>query len=200
MQAQGRKKSTRRSNEARSTETREALVVAGRALFARDGFAATASPEIVARANVTRGALYHHFDGKDGLFRAVVERELAKVSEEIGAASGEGDAIRQLISGGEAFLAAMADPARMRILLVDAPAVLGRTALAEINARYPGGQLREGIEAALAAKLLPAVPAEALADLLDAMFDRAALAAGEGGRGEDYRRAIEAILEGLRRR
>lgn len=198
MQAQARKKASRRSNEERSAETREALIVAGRALFARDGFAATASPEIVARADVTRGALYHHFDGKDGLFRTVVERELAKVSEEIGAASGSGDAVRQLIAGGEAFLAAMADPARRRILLLDAPAVLGHAELAAINARYPGSQLREGIDAALAAKLLPAVPAEALADLLDAMFDRAALAAGEGRRSRDYRQAIEAILEGLR--
>src|SRR6478735_5699125 len=62
-----------RTQEERRSATRGALMEAGRKLFARDGYEAVSSEALVADAGVTRGALYHHFDGKKGLFEAVFE-------------------------------------------------------------------------------------------------------------------------------
>ena len=64
----------RRTQAERREATGTALIDAGRKLFAERGFDAVSAEEIVAAAGVTRGALYHHFDGKRGLFAAVFER------------------------------------------------------------------------------------------------------------------------------
>src|SRR4051812_47869831 len=63
--------SQRRTQAQRRESTRAALLQAGRKLFAEHGYDAVAAEEIVTEAGVTRGALYHHFDGKAGLFEAV---------------------------------------------------------------------------------------------------------------------------------
>src|ERR1700743_2494735 len=62
-------------------QTREALLQAARALFGANGFGATSTEEIVARAGVTKGALYHHFSDKETLFRAVFEQVQREVSD-----------------------------------------------------------------------------------------------------------------------
>ncbi len=186
-----------RTNAERRDATREALLGAARGLFAEKGYAGTGTPEIVAAAGMTRGALYHHFADKTDLFRAVVEREHAAIAAEIDAASVSGLAPDEaLLAGGGAFLDGMADPGRRRILLVDAPAVLGPEEAAAINRRHGGRTLVEGVEAAIAAGAIAPLPAAALADLLDAAFDRAALAAGSVAEA-DYRTAIRGILAGL---
>jgi AcrR family transcriptional regulator len=187
----------RRSNPERSDATREALVTAARKLFAEKGYAATGTPEIVAAAKVTRGALYHHFADKAHLFRAVVEQEQAAIAAEIEAAAPpEMDPVGAIVEGGETFLAAMSDPGRRRILLVEAPAVLGPAGAAAIDAAHAGRTLVEGVTVAIEAGALAALPAPALADLLDAMYDRAALAATRAN-AADYRAAIRAIVAGL---
>ena len=105
-----------RTNAERSDATRDALVAAARALFAVNGFAATGTPEIVAAARLTRGALYHHFTDKADLFRAVVTREQAAIAPEIEAAAPpDMDPVEAIVAGGEAFLGAMADSGRRRI-------------------------------------------------------------------------------------
>ena len=186
-----------RTNAERSEATRDALLSAARRLFAAKGYAATGTPEIVAAAKVTRGALYHHFADKADLFRAVVEREHATIAAEIEAAAPAAeDPLAAIVEGGEAFLDGMGDSGRRRILVVDAPAVLGHDALAAINARHGGRTLVDGILAAMQAGALKPVPAVAIADLLDAAFDRAALAVG-GASERDYRAAIRGLIEGL---
>jgi len=188
----------RRTNADRAQATRQALMAAGRRLFADQGFQATGTPQIVAEAGLTRGALYHHFEDKAALFAAIVEAEQAAVAAHIKAASAvEGDLVDQLIAGGEGFMAAMAEPGRRRILLVDGPAVLGRERLEAGEAAHARRTLDEGLTLAMEAGVLRRLPVRELSDLLGALFDRAALMAADDDRAA-WRAALAGVLEGLR--
>lgn len=189
----------RRSQEERRARTQRQLLAAARKLFAEKGFAATSTPEIVAAAGVTRGALYHHFADKTALFAAVVEEEHLLMAMAINAAA-EGDdepgPIKALMAGCDAFLDAMQDRGRRQILLVDAPAVLGRAAVDEIDARHGLETLICGLRDAMDAGAMRKLPVETLARLFGALFDRAALAAPE--ELPDYRKSIKALIRGLK--
>lgn len=188
----------RRSNRERTEATRAALMAAARALFIEKSYAETATPEIVAAAGVTRGALYHHFADKQALFRAVVEREAAEVAAEIERATPDAENARQaLLDGGRAFLAAMATPGRTRLLLLDGPAVLGRAAMDEIDNRHGARTLREGLEAAMREGAMKPAPVEALTALLAAAFDRAALSIEAGAAQADFIETLGVMLDGL---
>jgi len=191
----------RRSNKERTETMRAALMAAARRLFIEKGYAETSTPEIVATAGVTRGALYHHFADKQALFHAVVENEAETVADEIErAAPADLPPLEALAKGGDAYLAAMAAPGRTRLLLIDGPAVLGRPGMDEIDGRHAVRSLRAGILFAVKAGDLPAsLPAEAITMLLSSAFDRAALAVEAGGDAHDYRRALEALVHGLAR-
>ena len=189
----------RRSNAERAEATRVELIQAGRALFVAKGYGETGTPELVAAAGVTRGALYHHFADKRALFRAVVEAESAAVAEAINDASPDSmDAIEALTVGGDAFLKAMKETGRTRLLLLDGPAVLGREAMDEIDARHAGRTLREGLAMAMREGAIRRLPLNALAAQLSAVFDRAALAVANGADAGDQRKAIVALIEGLK--
>lgn len=189
---------TRRSNRDRSDATRAALVAAARELFVTRGYAETGTPELVAEAGVTRGALYHHFADKRALFRAVVEAESAVVAAEIERAARPGLApLKALSKGGAAFLEAMRVPGRTQLLLIDAAAVLGREELDAIDARHGGRTLREGLAAAIQAGALPKLPLVATAQLLGAAYDRAALAIAGGADAGEWRRLIDSVVAGL---
>ncbi|ODT48160.1 TetR/AcrR family transcriptional regulator [Devosia sp. 63-57] len=190
----------RRTQDERREATRTALLDAARSLFAKKGYAGTSTPEIVAAAGVTRGALYHHFPDKLALFAAVVVEEHRAVADAIGAA-GDGDAappdmIEALVAGGEAFILAMQDEGRRRIMLVDAPAVLGREAVDGINAEYGLRTLIDGVQCAIDQGVMAPVPVWPMAHLLNAVFDRAALAPADEVAA--FRDAIDALLRGLR--
>lgn len=189
----------RKTQAERRADTQRRLIAAARRLFADKGYAATGTPEIVAAAGVTRGALYHHYADKTALFAAVVAQEHALLAMAVNAASAGADEpgpVKALIAGGDAFLDAMQDPGRRRILLVDAPAVLGRAALDAIDAQHGLRTLIEGVTAAIDAKAIRDLPVNALAHLLNALFDRAALAAPEDL--PDYRKTIKALIRGLK--
>lgn len=189
----------RKTQEERREGTRRALIAAARRQFAESGYAATNTPAIAAAAGVTRGALYHHFADKQALFEAVVEEEHALLALAINAAAEAEDEpgpVRALIEGGDAYLAAMQDSGRRRILLIDAPAVIEREKLDAINARFGLKTLLEGVGAAVEAGAIRDLPVMPLAQLLDALFDRAALAPVE--ELGDYRKAIKALIRGLK--
>lgn len=190
----------RRSNRERTETTRAALISAARKLFVEKGYADTGTPELVAAAGLTRGALYHHFPDKQALFRAVVEQEAAAVAEEIekgSAASAE--PVEALLAGGRSYIEAMQAGGRTRLLLLDGPAVLGRAAMDEIDARHGNRTLREGLAAAIRSGALKRIPLDALTAQLGAMFDRAALAIDTGASPEEHLIAISVLIEGLRR-
>src|SRR3954449_12712549 len=112
----------------RSTATRASLVAAARPLFAARGFADVGTEEIVRAAGVTRGALYHQFADKTELFAAVFEEVEREVTERIAQGAFGGGAstpFAALESGAEQFLAVCSEPEVQRILLLEAPSVLG---------------------------------------------------------------------------
>lgn len=189
----------RKTQEERRTQTQRALIAAARRLFAEKGYAGTGTPEIVAAAGVTRGALYHHFADKLALFTAVVEEEHLLMAMAINAAAEsdeEPGPIKALIAGCDAFLDAMQDPGRRQIMLIDAPAVLGRAVVDEIDGRHGLDTLICGLRDAMEAGAMKKLPVETLAHLFGALFDRAALAPPEGL--ADYRKSIKALIRGLK--
>ena len=98
-----RRRGKGRGNSERSAEMRGELIAAGRRLFAEKGFADTSTPEIVAAAGVTRGALYHHFADKAALFAAVFEAESREVAREIEDGSSEAASAREALLAGYAW-------------------------------------------------------------------------------------------------
>ena len=192
------RETVRRSNRDRTEATRADLIAAARKLFIEKSYAETGTPEIVAAAGVTRGALYHHFADKQALFAAVVEQEAAVVAQEIDRASPPSLFARDaLVAGSDAYLAAMRLPGRTRLLLLDGPAVLGRAAMDAIDNRHGNRSLREGLVAAMREQSLIRLPADALTALFAAAFDRAALAVEAGASAEDYRAVLMALIDGL---
>jgi AcrR family transcriptional regulator len=182
-----------RSNRERTDATRTALLDAARALFVEKGYAETATPEIVAAADVTRGALYHHFADKQALFQAVVDREAREVAADIEARSAGASSAREaMLEGASAYFEAMGKPGRTRLLLREAPAQA---------AGEPGDDpAEESLKAGLA-ELLSGSGLAPLLDPLTAMissaFDRAAIEIDRGGKRQDYEAAIAALLDGL---
>ena len=188
----------------RSEATICEMVAAAGALFRAHGYAATSIEDIVERAGVTRGALYHHFAAKQDVFRAVVEEAEQQLVASLAQAVGAGrDAWERLCAGCHAFLEACLDPGFQRVVLLDAPAVLGWAAWREVESRYGLGLVRQGIEAAMAEGHLTARSAETLAHLLLAALNEGALliAGADDPRRKigEVRQEIDDLLASLRR-
>lgn len=190
-----------KSNKARTEQTRAGLIAAARALFIDKGYADTATPDIVAAAGMTRGALYHHFEDKKALLRAVVEHESRQVAEQIETASPAGSSVMAaLAAGGSAFLDAMQEPGRTRLLLLDGPAVLGRREMDRIDQETGSTRtLHIGLAAAMRTGELVPMPLAPLAALLSAAFDRAALEIASGGDRAAYEATLQQLVKGLAR-
>lgn len=187
---------SRRSNRERSDTTRAAILDAARGLFVTRGYADTSTPDIVAAAGLTRGALYHHFEDKKALFRAVAEREAIAVATSIEqATSGDLSARQALKVGAHAYFDAMREPGRIRLLLLDGPAVLGKLEMMAIDAANAQRTLEEGIAEAMAPATVSAERLSAMASLLSAAFDRAALDIADGASSEVYAETIGTLID-----
>lgn len=141
----------RRTQAERSEETTSALIAAGLRLFGRDGYSATSVEAVAAEAGVTKGAAYHHFDGKTGLFRHVFiqqEQHLADALSRAGANAP--DTWSALRAGCHAFLHHCLDQNTRQIVLLDGPAVLGWDTVREIEYQHTLLLLRRGMYAAAA--------------------------------------------------
>ena len=193
-----------KSRKAEQSEaTRAALVGAARELFAERGYAGVATEEIVQRAGLTRGALYHHFKDKRALFRAVVDQLEQETAERIAnAALQQEDPWQVQLTALHAFLDGCLDPAVQKILLVDAPSVLGPAEWREIEATYGLALVRMGLETVMEAGLIERQPVEPLAHLMLGALAEAGLMIA---RADDQQKArqevgesVERLLEGLR--
>jgi AcrR family transcriptional regulator len=175
---------TRTKHDLRSEATRRRLMTAARALFGARGYADVGTEEIVRAAGVTRGALYHQFRDKADLFAAVVEEVEAEIAERIASATGmeagveagvEADPVGALRTGARLFLDACAEPEVERIILLDAPAVLGWEAWRDLAGRYGLGLVQFGLQSAIEAGAIAAQPVVPLAHILIGALNESAL-------------------------
>lgn len=187
-----------RTQAERMAATRAALLKEARTIFAASGYEAAATEEIVKRAKVTRGALYHHFKDKRALFEAVVEEVARGIAGTINDITVPvTDPLGALIEGTQAFLNACLDPAVRRIYLIDAPAVLGWHRWREIDAPHGVRSLREGVAAVLAERPDPGLAVEPVTFLLSGAFNEAALWIAEAKDEKAARKEMDRVLTEL---
>lgn len=137
-----------RSRDEQAEATRAALLAAARRLFARRGYPEVSVDEIVEAARVTKGALYHHFQDKQQLFRGVVEQISQAIRERlIAAAERPGDGLAQLRAACHAYLDACIEDEVGRIVVLDSPAVLGWESWCKLNREYGLGFFVERLRA-----------------------------------------------------
>ena len=191
---------TRTKHDLRSEATRRRLVTAARPLFGARGYADVSTEEIVRAAGVTRGALYHQFRDKADLFAAVAEVIEAEIAEQIASAAGaEADPVAALRSGTGLFLDACAEPEVERIILLDAPAVLGWEAWRDLAGRYGFGLVQFGLEAAMRAGAIVSQPVAPLAHVVIGALNECALYVARAEDPAAAREQCVAILDGILR-
>ncbi len=179
-------------------QTRAGLVAAGRRLFGDQGFAATSVEDLAREARVTTGALYHHFPTKTALFETVFEQVHVELLEASGrAAQGAPDEVEFLIRGFEAFLDAVLEPEVQRIIITDAPAVLGLARYTELDERYAFTAIVGALEAAAVAGALRVDDAETLARLLLGALTRGGMLIANSTEPTQTRDAVAATLRDL---
>ena len=166
------------------------LVSTARMLFSQHGYAQTSTEDVVRAANVTRGALYHHFKNKEDLFKTVLERVQIQIAERIElAASTSDDPRAQLQLGCRAFLESCLEPDVQRIALIDAPAVVGWTVWRELDAVHAMQSLKFGLDA------LEVVPLNATTHLLSGAMNEAALWIAQSDHPAQALEQADAVLQ-----
>ena len=189
---------SKRTQTERTEATRSALLDAARPLFAERGYSGVAMEEVVGAAGVTRGALYHHFAGKRGLFEAVFEQVEKEITEDIAVrALGGPDPLEALRAGARAFLDHCLEPEMQRIALIDAPAVLGWERWREIGSSYGLGLTEATLQAGIDAGVIVPLPARPLAHLFIGALDEAALAVARAPDPGAARTEMVAVLDGM---
>jgi AcrR family transcriptional regulator len=182
--------------------TRQALLCAARELFGEGGYAETSIDEVAHAAKVTKGALYHHYNGKRELFGAVYEQVKREVSERAATAFLEPDPWEDLCAGCEAILDAHLDPAVRRILLYDAQAVLDADTIRHVENRYGAVVLRGALRRAIRSRVIQPLPLKTLALMLTGAILEGCMAIADADDPQQARadvgRVLTSILEGLR--
>jgi AcrR family transcriptional regulator len=188
-----------------SSATKKALVEVAARLFTEQGYAATSLDAIVAGARVTKGALYHHFTGKQALFEAVFEKVEGDAARRIKAALRDRrDPWDKALAGLRAFLTVVQDPTYQRIVIQEGPAILGYERFREQEERSSYAIVQDIVRDVLDAGALELD--EAMLGTFSRIFFGALSAAGETvSSAEDpqaavaqVETAITFILTGLR--
>src|SRR5437879_1809908 len=185
--------------------TRAALMSAARELFAERGFTDVAAEEIVQRARVTRGALYHHFKDKKDLFGAVCDEvgaELAKRVEDAVMPIAANDPWGAIMAGVDAFLDACTEGDFHRIVIVEAPVIEGWDEWRAHAEMHELGLIKAGLQLAMDAGAMRKGPVDTLAAMVFAVLNEGGMLIGRAKDRTAARRevgeTIHGILEGLR--
>jgi AcrR family transcriptional regulator len=194
-------KVARRTQAERTEATTGALVDAARELFARDGYAATSLAAVAARADVTKGAVYHHFEGKQQLFEAVFTREVERMAVPVVEAyARKKDPWDAFKAGCRAFLDECLDLDLQRIVLLDALTAIGWEQVRRLE--RPLLEMMElGIlQAAGAGRIAPRPPEPLAHFLYGALCETAMIVARADDQKVAHRQAVTEIgriLDGL---
>lgn len=179
-------------------QTRRDLIDAARALFAEHGYAATSLNMITDRAQVTKGALYHHFRDKKDLFTVVfTELESELLANINAAAAAEPDSWQRVLGAAQAWLDGSLDQEVQQILLLDGPAVLGWETWREIDTRLSLGPMEAALRNAMRAGTIRKQAVEPLAHLLIGALNEASLAITRSSEPRTARMEVGAALAGL---
>ncbi len=142
---------TQRQRFSASASTKRELVDAAEQLFTENGYSATSLDAIVAGADVTKGALYHHFSGKQAIFEAVFERVESRATTGIARSTEDHrDPWEKAQSGLRVFLAAVQEPGYRQVVISDGPSVLGQERFREREARSTYAIVDEIVRSVLA--------------------------------------------------
>lgn len=161
--------------EQKMAETRKKLIEVARRAFAEYGYADTSMDKLTAEAGLTRGALYHHFGDKRGLFAAVVDQIDSQMAEYVQQHREQPDDLWEgLLLEGQTYIQNALNPEFQRIVLRDGPAVLGDPAHWPSQNRCLQST-RECVEQLLTAERIKIVDPEAAAVLLNGAAMNAAL-------------------------
>ena len=164
------------THDRRAAATINHVLVVAERHFAKFGYGATSTEALVQEAGLTRGALYHHFGSKKGLFEAVVRVVQDRLAHAVATASTEAqEPWAAFVSGCRAWLEAATEPTTRQILLLDAPAVLGWERWLALDAEGAAQELREGLKGLAEGGLIDATDQEALLQLLNGAMNQAAL-------------------------
>jgi AcrR family transcriptional regulator len=175
--------------------TRRALLDSAAAAFVDRGFAEASLDDIARAARLTKGALYHHFAGKQDLFRAVFEEvEMEMIAAVRRAGADEPDSWRQMLAGVGAFLDACLTPRYRRIALEEGPAALGWHRWREIDEAYALALVRAPLARLMSSGVLRRQPVDLLARVLLAALTEAGMAVAAASDRQAARRDAEALV------
>lgn len=188
----------------RAENTRAELVRVAHDLFAERGYDATPIEEVLRRAGVSKGALYHHFPTKEALFEAVFEENERAVMDRVMAASkGSTDPLELLLTGSLAWLDVTMDPAVRRISFIDGPAVLGWQRWRDLDEKYGFGVVKRLLQQAVAMGRIPDQNVDLLAHILLAALGESAMVIARAEDPKGARAAagetVEHLIEGMAR-
>ncbi len=190
-----------KTRAAQGATTRAALVASARRLFGTRGFASTSLDEIVAEAKVTKGALYHHFQGKEDLFAAVYEEVQREVSDQVVAKFLEPDPWEALVQGCELWIDANLDPGVQRIVMRDARAVLGWETVRDVEARFGAVPLRGVLRKAMRLRRIRQYPLRPLALMIMGALNEGCFYVGDAddrtAARDEVRTLLTTLLTGL---
>jgi AcrR family transcriptional regulator len=162
----------------RGRATREQLVAAATELVAARGYEHTSIEAVLEQTGVSRGSQYHHFSSKQALFEAVVDGIEARVGEAVMAevtAAGDADPATALRVGCLAWIRLAGDPVVRRVLLIDAPAVVGWRRWREIEEQYGLGMIKSVVQVAAEQGRLPLELVDSFSHMLLATVNELAL-------------------------
>jgi len=186
-----------RRSASHAAETREALLSAGRKLFSREGFAGAGTREISQLAGVTEGAFFHHFANKQALFEVVFEQmedELTKAAElAMRTAMSRSGALDAFMAACRTYLDHAEDPAFARIVMIDAPVVLGVEGWRQRDSALGLAAMVRGVEALIREGVASRQPARPLAVLILGALNEAGLALARREEGVSSRSCLAAL-------
>lgn len=180
----------------RSLATQARIISVARGEFARHGFSQASLSTIVEKAEVTTGAIYHHYTDKKGLFRAVAESVEQEIMDAVTALPPHEDPWTAFTTVLATALEICARPEVSRIVFMDAPSVIGPEAWHEIELKYAYGMVQRAITDLSEAGVMDAPNPDLVAQILLGAVIEAAHAIA---RAEDRTCALESATTAILR-